>query len=105
MCLESVSARVGVPVRALLYVYVCVSLCGSVWMPVGAHRAWMQTSYLRGRKPWPLGKSHRTGVGWELYLGYNTDSMWCPEAEKRTKILEKSLVHASFRLRCPRTSP
>lgn len=74
-------------------------------MPVGAHRAWMQTSYLRGRKPWPLGKSHRTGVGWKLYLGYNTDSMRYPEAEKRTKILEKSLVHASFRLRCPRTSP
>lgn len=50
MCLECVSAWVGVPVRALLYVYVCMSVCGSVWMPVSAHRAWMASSYLSGEK-------------------------------------------------------
>lgn len=40
-----------VPVKALPRVYMCMSVYGSVWMPVHAHRARILSSYLRGRKP------------------------------------------------------
>lgn len=65
-----------VPVKALPRVYMCMSVYGSVWMPVHAHRARILSSYLRGEShDWPLGKSQSRGYGWELFLSYNENLM------------------------------